>query len=353
MRAQEETERPPGRLPCNLKPPRATPDPPARPAVEQRVSLVLSDSVADLNVSPRTVRAQEETERPPGRLPCNRKTPCAVYYCVRLLWALALSATCARSQDAREVVRRSVELDQNNWIKRADYTWVGRSRERHFDAHGQVTSDHQEGWESLVLDGLPFTRMTERDGKPLPADEQQKEQRKLDKDTAKLASQSPEEKQRRAAEFEKSRRRERAFLLEIPDAFELHLDGSETVDGQDVWVISGVPRPGYRAKSREGAALAKVRGKMWIEKAGYQWVRVEAETIGTISIGLFLARLNPGAKLVLEQARINDDLWLPKREYLAGKGRIALVKRIAEDDEITWTNYRKFQVDSRIVSHDP
>jgi hypothetical protein len=273
---------------------------------------------------------------------------------VRLLSALlTVFATCGLSQDAREMVRRSVELDRNNWIERADYTWIGRSRERHFDARDQVTSDRQEAWEMLVIDGLLFTRMLERDGKPLPAAEQRKQQQKLDKDTAKLASQTAEEKQRRAAEYEKSRRLGRAFLLEIPDAFDLRLEGSDTVDGQDVWVISGVPKPGYRAKSRDGAALSKIRGKMWIEKAGYQWVRVEAETIATISIGLFLARLNPGAKLVMEQTRISGQVWFPKRLYMAGKGRVALVKRIAEDDEITWTDYKKFQVDSRIVPRDP
>ena len=55
-------------------------------------------------------------------------------------------------------------------------------------------------------------------------------------------------------------------------------------------MISGTPKPGYHAKTRDGAALSKIRGKMWIEKAGYQWVRVEAETIDTISFGVFLAR---------------------------------------------------------------
>jgi hypothetical protein len=273
---------------------------------------------------------------------------------VRLLPALVtLFATSAFAQDARDIVRRSIELDQNNWIKRADYTWMGQSRERHFDGHDQVTSDHREGWEIFVLDGLPFTRMLERDGKPLPPDEQRKQKEKLDRETAKLESQSAEEKQRRAAAFEKSRRHDRAFLLEIPDAFDFHLDGSEQVDGQDVWVVSGVPKPGYHAKSREGAALSKMKGKMWIEKADYQWVRLEAETTGTISIGLFLARMNPGAKLVVEQTRVSDGVWLPKREYMIGKGRIALLKRISEDYEMTWSDYKKFQVDSRIVPRDP
>jgi len=268
-------------------------------------------------------------------------------------WALALIAcfaVAADCQDAREIVRRSIEVDQVNWRRMADYTWVGRSRERHFDARNRVASDHEESWESSVLDGQPFRRMLERDGRPLPAGEQRKEQQKLDKATARLENETPQEKQRSAAEFEKERRKDRAFLLEIPDAYDLRLEGSERIDGQDCWVVAGTPKPGYRARSRDGAALSKIRGKMWIAKNGYQWVRLEAQTTGTISFGWFLARLNPGARLVLEQTRVNDEVWLPKREYMAGSGRIALVKRLAEDDEITWSDYKKFRVESKVVT---
>ena len=116
-----------------------------------------------------------------------------------------------------------------------------------------------------------------------------------------------------------------------------------------MWVISGTPKAAYHARSRDGRALLKIRGKMWIEKAGYQWVRLEAQTTATISFGLFLARLNPGAQLVFEQQRVNEEVWLPKREFVSGSGRIGLLKRLAADEEITWSNYRKFRVESRIV----
>lgn len=272
---------------------------------------------------------------------------------MRLVLPLAACFTVsAFCQDAGEIVRRSVELDQANWRRMADYTWVGRSRERHFDSHNRVTSDRREAWETIVLDGRPLRRTLERDGQPLPPEEQQKQQQKLDKSTAKLENETPEQKQRRAADYEKERRREREFLLEIPDAYDLRLEGSDKVDGHDVWVVSGAPKPGYRAKSRDGAALLKIRGKMWIEKAGYQWVRLEAETTETISFGWFLARLNPGARLVLEETRINDEVWLPKREYLSGSGRIGLVKRVAEDQEVTWNDYKKFRVDSKVITGD-
>jgi hypothetical protein len=259
----------------------------------------------------------------------------------------------AFSQDARGIVRRSVELDQVNWLRMADYTWVGRSTERHFDSHNQVTSEHREAWETIILDGQPVRRMIERDGRPLAADEQRKQQQKLDKAAGRLENETPQQKQRRAEDYQKERRRERAFLLEIPDAFDLRLEGSDRIDGHDVWVISGVPQPGYHPKSRDGAALLKIRGKMWIDKTGYEWVRLEAQTLETISFGWFLARLNPGARLVLEQTRVNDEVWLPKREFLSGSGRIGLLKRVAEDQEITWSDYKKFHVDSKLLPGQP
>lgn len=276
-----------------------------------------------------------------------------VYFNVRLFLPLALCfAGSAFSQDAQEIVRRSIQLDQTNWLRMADYTWVGRSTERHFDSHNRVTGEHREAWETLILDGQPFRRMLERDGKPLPAGEARKQQEKLDKATARLENETPEQKQRSAADYEKTRQRERAFLLEIPDAYDLRLEGSGEVDGHDVWIVSGTPKPGYRAKSRDGAALLKIHGKMWIDKVGYQWVRLEAQTTETISFGWFLARLDPGAKLTLEQSRVNDEVWLPKREYLSGSGRIGLVKRIAQEEEIRWSDYKKFHVESKVVTGD-
>ena len=79
-------------------------------------------------------------------------------------------------------------------------------------------------------------------------------------------------------------------------------------------------------------------------------MRIEAGTVDAISWGFCLARLNPGARLVFEQTRVNDEIWLPKRYFVSGSGRLAVVKKLSEEQEITWTNYRKFQVASNLVS---
>jgi hypothetical protein len=261
-----------------------------------------------------------------------------------------IAAAAAWAQDPRELVRRSIAQDQLDWLRMKDYTWQARSVERRFDSHGKVESTKQEKWETLILDGQAQRRMLERDGKPLSEGEQRSEQKRLDREANKLSKETPAEKQRRLDDAEKQRKREFAFLSEIPDLFDLRLEGESTVDGRPVWVVSGTPRPGAQPKSRDAKVLLKLRGRMWIDKTTYQWAKVEAETLETISWGLFLARLNPGAKLIFEQTEVNSEIWLPKRLFLAGSGRVGLLKRITQDQEIQWSNYRKFSVNSTIVT---
>jgi len=268
----------------------------------------------------------------------------------RLIGVIAVICASLCAQDAREIVRKSVELDQANWLRMKDYTWTAHLLEKHLDSNSNVKSQDSRAWETIVLSGEPYRRMLERNGKPLGADDQRKEQEKLDKAVAKIDHETPEEKERRLADFEKKRQKDREFLMEVPNIYDFHVDGEAEIDGHLAWVISATPKSGYEPKLHDAKPLLKIKGKIWIDKGEYQWLRLEAETLDTISYGLFLARLNPGAKLVFEQTRVNDEVWLPKREFMVGSGRLGLLKKVAMSQELTWTNYRKFQVDSKVVS---
>jgi hypothetical protein len=252
--------------------------------------------------------------------------------------------------DARDIVKRSVELDQSNWERMKDYTWIARQTDRLLDSSGQVKSQKIEEWETVVIYGEPHRRMLQRNGKELSAEEQRKEQEKLDQAVAKREHETPQQRGRREADFEHERAKDREFLREVPDLFDFKLLGSEAIDGHDVWVISATPKPGARPKHGDAKPLLKIQAKVWIDKSEYQWVRLEAETTATISFGLFIARLAPGAKLIFEQERVNDQVWLPKREVVQGAARLGLLKKLAGEEEITWNNYRKFQVDSKILA---
>jgi hypothetical protein len=263
---------------------------------------------------------------------------------------LSLLVCGLQAQDAREIVRKSVELDQANWLRMKDYTWIAKETERHLDSKGQVKSEDSKSWETVILYGEAHRRMLEKDGKPLADDERRKEQAKLDESVAKLQRETEAQRQRRLADAEKQRAKDRDFLRDVIDIYDFKLEGEDRIDGLAVWVIRATPKPGYQAQRRESKALQKIQGKVWIDKAEHQWVRIEAESTGVISWGLFLARLNAGAKLVFEQMRVNDEVWLPKREVVSGSGRLGLLKKISLEQELTWNSYRKFQVDSKVIA---
>ena len=108
-----------------------------------------------------------------------------------------MTAAAALAQDPHELVRRSIAQDQLDWVRMKDYTWQAHSVEKHLDSHGKVLFTKRETWETLMLDGQPYRRTLERDGRPLSPEEQRGEQKRLDRETRRLSSETPAEKQRR------------------------------------------------------------------------------------------------------------------------------------------------------------
>ena len=96
--------------------------------------------------------------------------------------------------------------------------------------------------------------------------------------------------------------------------------------------------------------VSKLRGKVWIDKAEYQWVKIEAESIDTISFGLILVRLAKGSHMEFEAARVNDEIWLPSRQHIVAGARVGLLMKASVDVTTTFENYRKFQSDSKVVN---
>jgi hypothetical protein len=128
----------------------------------------------------------------------------------------------------------------------------------------------------------------------------------------------------------------------------------EQIGGKPAWVISGEPKPGFRPKGSgpDAQILTKVRGKVWIDQAEYRWVKVELEVLETMSLGLSLVRIAPGTHLTSEQARVNDEVWLPSHTSVRGDVRMGYLVKAHLEQEITYRDYKKFQTDSRIVPDD-
>jgi len=256
-----------------------------------------------------------------------------------------LGSAFAQAQDPVEIIRRSVDRDFNNFERLKNYTYQEREENREFDGDGKVRKTEVETREILILGGRPYGRVIARDDKPLPEKDVRKEKEKMDRAAAQRENESPAEKAKR----DKARAEGRKFLEELPDAYRLRLAGEETVSGKPAWVIEADPKPDFRPKDARARILTKVRGKVWIEKSEYQWVKAEAQILDTLSFGLALLRLAPGGSLQFEQTRVNDEVWLPAHVMVRADARLAYVKKVRAEIEVKYQGYKKFQAESRIV----
>lgn len=277
-------------------------------------------------------------------------TPARAYInAMRAVLILLAACALAAAQDAREIVRRSVELMDHNLALARNYTFLERAETRELDSDAHVKSRKILQYDVTLLEGSPYRRLVGKDDHQLSPEEERIEQKKLADSIAQRQKETPAARARRIADWEKKRERQREPLREVPDAFNFRIAGEGQVDGRNAWIIDAVPRAGYHARSSAARLFPKLRGRLWIDKADYQWVKTEAEATDNISWGLFIARLNKGARLDAEMTRVNDEVWLPKRVAVKVSARVALVKKYRIELDTRYSNYRKFQVDTRVL----
>lgn len=247
-------------------------------------------------------------------------------------------------------MRRAIDLEKKNRENWINYTYLERQLSREYDGSGKVKKETLRTYDVTNVEGSPYRRLVARNDQPLSAEEQKQEQDKLQWSIAERRKETPEQREKRVSEWRKKQERQREPIQELADAFDLKIAGEESIDGRAAWVIDGTPRKGYRPKSTGTSMLPKMKARFWIGKATNNWIKLDAETTDTISYGALLLRIAKGAHITLEQTPTPEGVWLPKRIALNGSARLLLVKGWNVQLDYTYSNYRKFSVDSRIVS---
>jgi hypothetical protein len=254
------------------------------------------------------------------------------------------------SQEQMRALTRVVAQNyRDNYKKLRDYTYTDREVTQKLDGNGQVKSTETKTFEVMELYGEPVARLVEKDDKPLNEKDGAKEEERIQKLAEKRKDESDEDRSKRQAEREKERQKGREFVSEVADAYNFRVIGSEVLNGRDTWVIAGEPRPDFHAHLKEAQMLSKFHGRMWIDKKELQFAKMDIEAIDTVAIGWVLARIHKGTRIVYEQTRVNDEVWLPQHYEARVDIRIALFKNDNEEDEGTFRDYKKFRTSSKIV----
>jgi len=247
----------------------------------------------------------------------------------------------APAPDAREIIRRALEAEEQNGLLGRLYTWKQREVEKQLDAGGTVKSQEIKTWEISLLYDERYARLTQKNDKPLDPRDRRKEDERFEKFVSKRKGETPADRQDRLNDLKKERDESRAFLRDFPNAYNFKLAGEEQIDGNATWVIDATPRPDFHATQPHGDLLPKIKGRLWIEKKGFHWVRVDAEAVDTIAIGLVIARIHPGSRARFERMLVNNEVWMPRRFYFNAGARVVLVKSVSVEQVVEFSDFRK------------
>jgi len=237
----------------------------------------------------------------------------------------------AQPPSVEKIIANSVAANQRDFKAKDHYNWKERDRDGNGSKTSQVTMIH----------GTPYYRLIAVNGKPLSPAQEAQEKKKQQKATAERAAESPQQRRDRIEKFEKERRRDAEMMAQLTKAFTFTLIGQQRLRGFDVWALKATPCKDYQPPNMETQVLTGMRGQLWIDQKTFQWVKVVAEVVHPVSIGGFLARVEPGTRFELEKAPVSDGIWLASHFAMKSDAKVLHMFTKASQEDDTYFDYQK------------
>jgi hypothetical protein len=240
------------------------------------------------------------------------------------LLALFPAAVLAQKPNVQQIIQKSVAANQRDFKENPNYTYKELDR----------SPEGSKLYRVMMIEGTPYNRRIAVNGKPLSAEENTEEEKKLRQTIQQRRSESSEDRQKRIAKYEKERARDNAMMNELTKAFNFTLVGERKVRGFNVWVLKATPRPGYKPPNMECQVLPGMQGELWIDQKTYQWVKVTAQVVHPVSIEGFLAEVEPGTQFELEKSPVGNGIWMTRHFAMHSNAKVLhMFGRASQEDE--------------------
>ena len=241
-------------------------------------------------------------------------------------------------EQTQEIIRHSAQATHADWERAPDFDFC----EVDTTKIGTRTSA------VLMIAGSPYYRLVQVNGEDLSPAQDAAEQR-LTSTIQQRQRETPDAKAKRIAKYQNERYRDQQLLEQLTDAMNSTFSGREVVDSHQVEVFEATPRPDYVPKSMETKVLTGLKGKLWVDESSFRWVKVQAEAVKPISIGGFLARVEPGTQFELQERPINAEIWLSRLFKMQARAKILFLVNKSSDTNESYFNYEpngKLSIDS-------
>ncbi len=205
-----------------------------------------------------------------------------------------------------EILKKA--MDRAKWSheqkSEARYTYTQRSTVDELDSKENVKRHEERVHFIFPIDGEPYGRLVEKDGKALTEKEVRLEREREQKFRQRVA-----ERERRK-EPEK-RENDVKFDQELVSRYQWALTGRETLNGRPAFVLSFQPQShDLPVKRKLDRLLNKVAGRLWVDEQDYEIARVDVHLAENVAAwGGVLASVHRFF-LRYEQVKLDEGAWL-------------------------------------------
>jgi hypothetical protein len=244
---------------------------------------------------------------------------------------------------------RAVEANQRaSEAIQKDYLYRSTVTAEQTDGHGGVKKTETEEYDVFWVGGVPVRRLTKKNGKELSTEEQKKESEQIDKEVAKA-------KEKRAKADEKGTETDPRGndLVTVSRLLEL---GSftnarrEQLNGRDTIAVDFTGDPKAKTKNRFEDVIRDMVGTAWMDEKDKVLVKGQGHFVNNFKVGAGLVvNIQKGTNFLMEQRKVNDEVWLPATMEGQGSFRALLFVGFNGNFRIVNSDYRKFKATSTIL----
>jgi hypothetical protein len=213
------------------------------------------------------------------------------------------------------------------------YTYDLSEVREELDDDGRRRGVETARYEVFHVKGRSVHKKVAQDGKPLPGDEQAREERRVREEVDSIV------KGRKDADRD-------VKLSEVLERYDFRTVGREDLDERPTLVFDFTARPGER-KLEGDRFLRVLSGRIWVDEGEKELVRAELRATEGVRFAWGLGPALEALTMDLRFDRAEEGVWLPARLQALVKGRYLPLKGFRYRITLLYGRYRRFETDTK------
>jgi hypothetical protein len=263
--------------------------------------------------------------------------------CLVVVFLLAAFPALAPSQspaDPAELLKRVVANLKAHDLKSRSYTFTEDYHNTNYNKKLKINVDETAKYETVFIEGTPYKRKVEENGKPLGGKAAEEEEKKYRATVAERRRINDELKQ---TPFQREYRIPSAYE-EWPNLFVAKNQGEEMLNGRQISRMILTPRPGIMPESDAQKDALQTSIEIWIDKTDEHPLHIKREYMRD---GVYMLR--GGIIELFWQKEPQSGTYLLNRAFTRYSVKY-LGTTVSGETNQEFSNYRRFGVDVKVTT---